>query len=165
MSLLQAAFSKAEVSLLGDNRRSGVQLRGCRLAGTLPWTSLTEHARRTLKLQGSADFLALEGNDAWVTNEGRVEKLTPLSDEPVASVAIAEPGGGMAIGFGALWVVDCRSQSLVRVDLASPRVSAVIPTGVADPSGELSVAIGAGSVWLLTDPVGVLSRVDPATNT
>jgi virginiamycin B lyase len=79
-------------------------------------------------------------------------------------VAIAEPCGGMAIDFGALWVVDCRSRSLVRVDLASQSVSAVIPTGIADPTGELSVATGAGSVWLLTDPLGILSRVDPRAN-
>jgi virginiamycin B lyase len=117
-----------------------------------------------LKVPGAADFLALEGNDAWVTNKGRVEKLTAGSPVPLASVAIAEPCGGMAIDFGGLWVADCRSRSLVRVDLESHRVGAIIPTGLADPTGELSVATGAGSVWLLSDPVGVLSRVDPATN-
>ena len=131
---------------------------------TLPWIRLSEHARRTLKVPGAPDFLALEGNDAWVTNEGRVEKLTADAREPIASVAIAEPCGGMAVDFGALWVADCRSRSLVRVDLASHRVSAEIPTGLADPKGELSVATGAGSVWLLADPAGVLARVDPATN-
>ena len=130
----------------------------------MPWMSLTERARQTLKIPGAADFLALEGNDAWVTNEGRVEKLTADSRGPVASVAVAEPCGGMAIDFGSLWVVDCQSRSLVRVDLESSRVDAVIPTGIADPTGELSVATGAGSVWLLTDPAGVLSRLDPRAN-
>lgn len=129
-----------------------------------PLLTFTEQAVDTLKIPGSADFIALEGNDAWVTNEGRVEKLRAGSPKPVASVPIAEPCGAMAIDFGALWVVDCRDRTLVRVDLKSHRVVAVIPTGVADPKGELSVAAGAGSVWLLTDPTGVLSRVDPATN-
>jgi len=126
--------------------------------------SLSEQAERTLKIQGSADFLALEGNDAWVTNEGRVEKLTPNSPVPIASVAVAEPCGGMAIDFGSLWVVDCKSRALMRIDLASHRIVAEIPTGIADPQGELSVATGAGAVWLLTDAAGVLSRVDPLTN-
>jgi virginiamycin B lyase len=130
----------------------------------MPWTPLSEHARRTLIVPGAADFLALEGNDAWVTNEGRVEKLTPDSTSPVAAVPIPEPCGGMAVDFGSLWVADCKSRSLVRVDLESHRVTAVVASGLADPSGELSVATGAGSVWLLTDPRGVLSRVDPATN-
>jgi YVTN family beta-propeller protein len=70
----------------------------------------------------------------------------------------------MAIEFGALWVVNCRAKTLVRVDLATNRVVTEIATGVADPSGELSVATGAGSVWLLSDSSGVLSRIDPATN-
>lgn len=130
----------------------------------MTWTPLGAQVRNTLKLPGAADFLALDGNDAWVTNEGRVEKLTADSAGPVASVEVALPCGGMAIGFGSLWVADCRSRSLVRIDLASHRVAAVIATGLADPSGELSVATGAGAVWLLTDQAGVLSRVDPTTN-
>ena len=41
---------------------------------------------------------------------------------------------------------------------------AVISTGLADPDGELSLAVGAGSVRLLTDKRGILSRVDPQAN-
>ncbi len=134
------------------------------LARVMTWISLSEQAERTLNIPGAADFLALEGNDAWVTNQGRVEKLTPNSPAPVARVSVAEPCGGMAIDFGSLWVVDCKSRALVRIDLASRRIVAEIPTGIADPQGELSVATGAGAIWLLTDPAGVLSRVDPAAN-
>jgi virginiamycin B lyase len=126
--------------------------------------SLDGRAVATLKVPGSADFLALDGDDAWVTNEGRVEKLNAGTVTPVAVAPIAEPCGGMAVDFGSLWVADCRERTLLRVDLASHRVVATIPTGVADPRGELSVATGAGSVWLLTDAAGVLARVDPATN-
>ena len=36
--------------------------------------------------------------------------------------------------------------------------------GLADRRGELSIAAGAGSIWLLTDSAGVLSRIDPETN-
>jgi hypothetical protein len=130
----------------------------------MSWIPLGEHARQTLNIPGSADFLALEGNAAWVTNEGRVEKLTAHSSAPVASVPVPEPCGGMAVDFGSLWVVDCKSRALVRIDLASHRIVAEIRTGIADPQGELSVATGAGAIWLLTDAAGVLSRVDPATN-
>jgi streptogramin lyase len=133
-------------------------------ATALPVTLLSERAARSFEVPGYADFLVLEGDDAWVTNEGRVEKLTASSAAPVVSVAIAEPCGAMAVDFGALWVADCRNRTLVRVDLATHRVAATIPTGLAEPEGELSVATGAGSVWLLTDAAGVLSRIDPATN-
>lgn len=130
----------------------------------VPLLSLAEHAVRTLNLPGFADFIVLDGDDAWVTNQGRVEKLTAGSPKPIAAVQVKEPCGAMAIDFGSLWVVNCHDRTLVRVDLKSHRVLAAIPTGVADPGGELSVATGAGSVWLLTDAAGVLSRVDPLTN-
>jgi virginiamycin B lyase len=131
--------------------------------GGLSVLALDERAVHTLEVPGSADFVALEGDDAWVTNVGRVEKLRAGAPAPVATVPIDEPGGGMAVAFGSLWVADCRNGTLVRVDLASHAIVSAIPTGVADPQGELSVAAGAGSVWLLTDAAGVLSRVDPAT--
>jgi virginiamycin B lyase len=126
--------------------------------------AIEERAARTLNVPGYADFLALDGNDAWVTNVGRVEKLTANSAAPVASVPVTQPRGGMAIEFGALWVANCHDASLVRVDLETQTVAASIPTGIADRAGELSVTTGAGSVWLLTSPSGVLSRVDPKTN-
>jgi DNA-binding beta-propeller fold protein YncE len=125
---------------------------------------IAARALHTLTIRGYADFVALEGDDAWVTNEGRVEKLRAGAPAPVASVAIAEPCGAMAVDFGSLWVIDCKSGTLVRIGVRSHRVEATIATGVADPSGELSVATGAGSVWLLSDSTGVLSRVDPRTN-
>lgn len=125
---------------------------------------LDERAVQALTIPGAADFVALEGDDAWVTNEGRVEKLRAGVPSPVAAVAIAEPGGAPAVDFGSLWVADCRNGALVRVDLRSHRVRAAIPTGVADPKGELSIATGAGAVWLLTDAAGELTRVDPATD-
>lgn len=131
---------------------------------TLRLRAIDEHATATLRVKGFADFLVIDGDHAWVTNEGRVERLAPNNDVPVTTVSMASPCGAMAIGFGALWVVNCRAKTLVRVKLATARVVAEIPTGVADASGELSVAAGAGSVWLLTDSSGVLSRIDPATN-
>jgi virginiamycin B lyase len=145
------------VTSLGD-RPAAAQEAAVRLL------SLAEHATHTLKIPGYADFLALEGNDAWVTNEGRVEKVGPQSARPLVSVKVEQPCGAMAVDFGALWVANCRSASLVRIDVGSPRVVATIPTGLADGTGELSVATGAGSVWLLTHASGILSRVSPETD-
>jgi virginiamycin B lyase len=125
---------------------------------------IIEHAVSTLALAGSPDFLALADSTAWVTNEGRVEHITAGSTTPLASVRVAQPCGAMGVGFGSLWVVDCHDRTLVRISLQSARRQATISTGVADPRGELSVAVGAGSVWLLTDSSGVLSRIDPRTN-
>jgi DNA-binding beta-propeller fold protein YncE len=127
--------------------------------------AIAERATHTLLIPGSADFLAAADSEAWVTNRGRIEQLRVGSPAPVATVAIARPCGGMESAFGAVWVVDCSNRTLVRVRRDSATIEAVIPTGVADRSGELSIAAGAGSIWLLTDSTGVLSRVDPVTNT
>ena len=144
-----------------------VSFLGWRVAAaqdTLAVLPIGARATARLHVRGYADFLVLENTHAWVTNQGRIEQLAPDDSVPVAAVAIAEPCGAMAIDFGALWVVNCGARTLARVDLSATRVVTEIPTGVADPSGELSVATGADAVWLLTDSAGILSRIDPATN-
>jgi len=128
-------------------------------------TAIGKAARVTLRIPGYADFLALDTGGAWVTNSGRVERLVADAPGPVASVAMPEPCGAMAVDFGALWVADCKERAVFRVGLESHKVDARVATGLADPTGELSIATGAGSVWILTDATGVLSRIDPGTNT
>jgi YVTN family beta-propeller protein len=125
---------------------------------------ITQRAVATLSVPGFADFLVADGDAVWTTNQGLVDRLVRDHPKPVVSVPVPKPCGAMAVGFGALWVADCRDSSLYRIDLKTSRIAAVIPTGLADPDGELSIAVGAGAVWLLTDESGVLSRVDPQTN-
>jgi DNA-binding beta-propeller fold protein YncE len=118
----------------------------------------------TLVIPGFADFLTADGDAVWTTNEGRVEKLRHDRSSPVASVSMPEPCGAMTIAFGALWVANCTDSSVYRLDLQAQMIAARLETGLADPTGELSLAAGAGSVWVLTDRKGVLSRIDPQTN-
>jgi virginiamycin B lyase len=125
---------------------------------------IAEAASATLTIPGYVDFLAADGAGVWATNRDRVEKLVHDKAGPVATAEMPRPCGGMATGFGSLWVAGCQDRSLYRIDLQTAKVVASIPTGLADRSGELSVDVGAGSVWLLTDAAGVLSRVDPETN-
>ncbi len=127
-------------------------------------TAIAKVALATLTVPGYPDFLVADRDDVWLTNDGRVEKWRLGSTSPVASVAVAEPCGAMAVDFGALWVANCKDASLVRIDLQTNAIAAVLNTGLAEPKGELSIAAGAGSIWLLTDAAGVLSRIDPATN-
>lgn len=144
-----------------------ILLPGFVSAQTLPLVQeipIEKAATSLLTLEGYPDFLASDENGVWVTNEGRVEKLVFGKDKPVATVAIPEPCGAMAVGFGSLWVASCGKKSVYRIDLKTHTVQAIILTGLADPRGELSIAVGAGSVWLLTSPRGELSRIDPAKN-
>ena len=125
---------------------------------------IAKAATATLRIPGFADFLALDDDGAWVTNEGRVERLTATDSLPVVTVPLLEPCGAMAVDFGSLWVADCKEKIVARIGLTSHQVEAKIHTGLADPDGELSIATGAGSVWILSDPNGKLKRIDPATN-
>jgi virginiamycin B lyase len=153
-SLTQAVAIAAMISSL--SRPSLAQESG--------FTPIATRAVVTLVIRGYADFLAADGEAVWVTNEGRVEQLRRNQREPVASVPIPEPCGAMTVAFGALWVANCRDRSVHRVDVKAKKVTAVIHSGLADSTGELSLADGAGSIWVLTNENGVLSRIDPQTN-
>jgi len=125
---------------------------------------IASRAMRTLTIPGYADFLAADGRAVWTTNEGRVEKLQDDRAGVVVSISMPEPCGAMTVAFAALWVASCRDSSVYRIDLATHAIAARIRSGLADPTGELSLAAGAGSIWVLSDVKGVLSRIDPASN-
>jgi virginiamycin B lyase len=119
-------------------------------------------AEQVIDVPGFADFLAVDGDSVWATNDGRVERWSRQGK--LAAVAMSKPCGAMAISHGSLWVADCKEGTLNRIDTRTARKTATIPTGIANPAGELNVAAGAGSIWVASDDKGVLSRVDPATN-
>ncbi len=125
---------------------------------------IAEKALATLTVPGYVDFLAVEGRSIWATNTDRVEKFTLDSVTPVATVAVPSPCGAMVCAFGALWVAGCKDKCVYRIDIRKCAIAARIPTGLADPTGELSLAAGAGSIWVLSDVSGILSRIDPQTN-
>lgn len=125
---------------------------------------IASRAIATLSIPGSADFLAADGRAVWVTNEGRVEKLVHNKPGPVLSVPLTEPCGALIVAFRSLWVANCADSTIVRIDRSAGRILARIKTGLADPTGELSLAAGAGSIWVLSDRQGVLSRIDAKSN-
>lgn len=112
---------------------------------------------------GFADFLAIDGETVWATNQGRVEQWSRTGKRTKAPVK--RPCGGMSIGFGALWVADCPAGVVTRIDTTTGKVAARIASGIANPEeGELNTVTGAGSVWIGSDAKGVIARIDPATN-
>ena len=128
-------------------------------APTGPAPDLTEDA---LKVPGFADFLAVDGDTVWVTNDGRVEQWSPAGKR--ASTPVPRPCGTMAITAGSLWVANCEDGEVWRINLATAAVEAKIATGLANPKGETNVIAGAGAVWVPSDPQGKVARIDPATN-
>jgi len=126
--------------------------------------AIADRALATLTVPGFVDFLAADGDTVWATNEGRVEAFRPDASMPVATVTLVKPCGAMVVAFGSLWVANCRTASVDRIDLHTRQLTASIATGLADLRGELSLAAGGEAVWVLSDRSGVLSRLDPQTN-
>ncbi|WP_310497937.1 YncE family protein [Sandarakinorhabdus sp.] len=134
-------------------------LLGLGTAGAAQGAAPVEHV---LHVPGYADFIAVDGDSIWVTNKGRVERWS--AQGKLAETAMSNPCGAMAIAAGSLWVADCSNRTLNRIDLVTARISATIPSGVANPDGELNVVAGAGSVWMASDDKGTVARIDPASN-
>ncbi|PVX31099.1 Vgb family protein [Sphingomonas pokkalii] len=130
------------------------------LAAAPPPADPQPREEQVLSVPGFADFLAVDGDSVWATNKGRVERWSRAGK--LAEVAMAHPCGAMAIAEGALWVADCKEGTLNRIDLKTAKLLAAIPTGIANPQGELNVVAGAGSVWVASDNAGKIARIDPA---
>ena len=110
-----------------------------------------------------------EGGLWNVAFDGEVTRLDPATGRLVATVGtgITHPGG-LAVGEGSVWVTDCCSPTLVRIDPALNVVADRIPLPtpehyIASQTGE--VAVGAGSVWVgqgFANP-SYVERLDPRT--
>ncbi|WP_420138988.1 YncE family protein [Sphingomonas sp.] len=128
-----------------------------------PAASLTPpQEEQTIAVPGFADFMVVDGDSVWATNRGRVERWSRAGK--LAETAMTRPCGAMAIASGALWVADCREGTLNRIDLKTAKLITAVPTGIANPKGELNVVAGAGSIWVASEDAGKIARVDPATN-
>jgi virginiamycin B lyase len=128
---------------------------------SLQYLQISNEAVATIKLDGFPDFLASDGNNVWVTNTGKVQKLSAKSKTPILNVAIPNPCGAPIVADGYLWVASCKDRSVYKIDHRTGKINAIIPLNFSDPSGEISLAYGAESLWILTDSTGTLSRIDP----
>jgi DNA-binding SARP family transcriptional activator/ABC-type transport system substrate-binding protein/streptogramin lyase len=120
----------------------------------------------------SPAFTAFGEGALWnVSDTGGLSKIDPVTGKVIARLNTGVPVPcGLAAGGGAVWVTDCNSPTLVRIDpaliIADPIRLPKDPDvlGVEDATGE--VAVGAGSVWVarggFANPSWV-ERLDPET--
>ena len=147
-------------------KRPGVSTPGVKI----PITKLKPDA--VFSLPGVPDWLAIDEH-VWVSNSPKntVHRLDPKTNTVAATIEVGKhPCSGLAVGFGSLWVPNCGDKSgdkivgrnLTRVSLKDGTVEATLAFEV--PESEGGLATGAGSVWVMTDRKGTLTRIDPATN-
>ena len=137
---------------------------GCVPKQTTQELNISASAIHALDLPGYPDFLAADSNWVWVTNVDTIQKLSAHENKPILSAFAPGICGAPVVAFGSIWAASCSENSVMRIDTNSGAITARIKSGISDPHGEISLAAGAGSIWILSDKNGILSRIDPASN-
>ena len=130
----------------------------------------TNAVTRRIAIDVEPYVLAIDGRRAWVTsfmNDSLVE--VDLDTGRVRrTVAVAKPTG-VAIGAGAVWVVEHRANTLVRVDPSSGESLTRIVLGEERPYDLCgmcveNVVVAEGAVWTSDNHGRSVTRVDPMRN-
>ena len=160
LSLLLLALRAQPQGPKKDPARQGVSTPGVKreLSGIHPLAVFDAGS-------GAPDWQVLTDDALWVANGPRnaIHRLDIHSNQIAATIAVGKkPCSGLAAGFGSIWSPSCGDKAISRVDIKSNTVAATIPAGPAESEG--GIAASENAVWLVTDPKGKLSRIDPVTN-
>ena len=130
----------------------------------IPFASLKPSA--TIKVGGTADWVLVTDDAVWVasTKPNAVLRIDPATNKIVATVKVfGEACSGLASGFSSVWVPICGEKPvLVRIDAVKNTLGATLAIAPAGPEGGITTS--EDSVWMTTDNVGTLERIDPSTN-
>ena len=88
---------------------------------------------------------------------GTVTRIDPSEQEVRDSIQVGENPTGIAVGGGAVWVVNSGGPSVSRISPGTDEVVDTIPVG----NGPAGIAFGEGSVWVTNRFDGTISRIDP----
>jgi streptogramin lyase len=111
-----------------------------------------------IKVGDSPAGVGLEGDSAWVANEGdgtvtRIDlKTRRTRGDPIT---VGKNPRAVATGGGSVWVANFGAASVSRVNAASGRVQQTIPVG----RGPIDIAVGRDYVWVSTQEARVV-RID-----
>jgi len=121
---------------------------------------------------GGERRISAAADAVWVTNReaGTLTKIDPKSNAAGAPIAVGkEPCFTVLTAFKSVWVPLCGTPGLARVATAAEPAPAAPDTPAATVITKTiraagPITAGAGSIWMITDPRGALSRIDPDTN-
>jgi virginiamycin B lyase len=137
---------------------TGVKTPGVKI----PMSKLPREAE--FHIAGAPDWMAVD-DSLWISNgpKNTIVRIDPAANKIADQIhEFSKPCSGIVAGFGSLWVPNCGSKTLSRVDLITGKIQATIPTTIANSEG--GIAAGAGNVWLMADAKSTLKRIDPASN-
>ena len=132
----------------------------------VPWRALAT-ARTTLpRLRPSPVLATLIAGLVLAAAVYGLASLRTSDTAPAGPKIVAKlsPAGGLdqiVAGFGSVWLADSDSQTLLRMDPATRRVTARFPLG-----GSMELTPGKGVMWvgLTQNQTFHLLRIDPRTN-
>jgi streptogramin lyase len=119
----------------------------------------------TIPIGKTADWVAVTSEGVWIGSTGpyAVTEIDPHTNRTTRVELPGEPCAGLAVDTDSLWVPICGTKhtrpQLAKVDLKTHTLARTLDIGPAGPEG--GVAVGAGSVWMITDKHGSLARIDP----
>ena len=111
--------------------------------------------------------IAFTPDAIWVAwgddKEFGVSRIDARTNKVLTSIPTGKWPIGVAVGEGAVWVVNRHDHSLTRIDPETNQVVATIPVGGAP----CCVAVGDGSIWVTSSGYknGSVLRIDPHSNT
>jgi YVTN family beta-propeller protein len=92
--------------------------------------------------------------------DSAVLRINPKTNKQITRIATVNGfGEGIAISSGAVWVTNSLDTSVSRIDPATNKVSAVIPTQYLNP---LDITGGEFGIWVADAPD--VAKIDPETN-
>jgi outer membrane protein assembly factor BamB len=132
-----------------------------------PWRVFAAARAGLPRVQPSAALAALLGALVLAAGIYGVANFGTDDTEPAGPRVVTRlvPAGGLDYivqAFGSVWMIDTDSQTLLRMDPTTRRVTARFPLG-----GKLEIAPGRGAMWVgltLPDNDFRLLRIDPRTN-
>jgi streptogramin lyase len=102
------------------------------------------------------------GGFVWAAGHGRLTRIDPGTCRRVgAAMAVGRSPLSIAVGSGAVWVVNVRRSTIVRVDIASGALTRLVYPG----HSLWDVSVGNGSVWAtsIAPGSGSVLRINPGT--
>jgi virginiamycin B lyase len=150
-------------AILAAQLLSAVTLFGtAAIAAGTPTHQMSElKVAATISIGTVADWVAVTSEGVWVGSKkpNSIKQVDPNTNQVTSVELPGDPCAGLAADSESLWVPLCgHVPKLAKVNLKT-RALVTFNVGPAGPEG--GIAVGAGSVWLITDKHGSLARIDP----
>jgi streptogramin lyase len=119
---------------------------------------------RRIALDPTPCAITVAYGSLWVvTQSGKLDRVDPVAGRVLAHVPIGETSYQAVATPGAMWVSNRNGATLTRIDPATNRVTATVPTPGIQPGG---MVYAAGSLWVGDDTDGAdhVLRMNPATH-